>query len=91
MAASSGTDVSSGNTKSKTWLESVGNLALDFARVKYIDSETARDDNNIADRNDLIYRNNSTQNSMGTSALPQTLILGLVALVVGIVVVRKVL
>ena len=91
MAASSGSEVSSGNTKSQSWLEQAGKLVIDYTRARYVDSELAKDDNNIPDQNDLIHRNNSSMNSTGVNTLPQTLILGLVALVVGIVVVKKVL
>lgn len=88
MAASSGTEVSSGNTKNKTWLEQFGGLVLDVARVKYVDSETARDDNNIPDQNDLIYRNNSSQTSTGTKSMTQTLVMGGVVLIVGVVLLK---
>lgn len=88
MAASSGTEVSSGNTKNKSWLEQFGGLVIDYTRARYVDSELAKDDNNIPDQNDLIYRNNSSQTSTGTKSMAQTLIMGGVVLILGVVVLK---
>ena len=63
MAASTGTDVSSGNTQSA--FDKLTSLVLDYARVKHIDNEVYRDGRNVPDRNDLIHGYSTGQDQFG--------------------------
>lgn len=92
MASSTGTQVSSGNTDGDDWLDKFGSLVMK-AGNSWIDQEFAVDTNNTKDQNDLVHKNNSSQNTLGynTGINPSVLIFGGLFLVVAVVVAKKVL